>query len=144
VDEWTDRRIQEIHQKVCSPNPLWLITDPFALIILVTFIALTYGAYLGADGIEEAFSHAPRLESGISKVFHSTKIFGYCVMASFWFCNLAHGLEACIAVYYCQTSLKLGFVPTCQWGVLIFLVGFPIFSKVQELLIFQKENAKSK
>jgi hypothetical protein len=138
-------RMDVIHQKVCTPSPSWLLTNPLALIILVACTALSYGVYVGSEGIVDGLSvHAPRLEAGISVIFGSTHFFSYFVFGSFWFAIVAHVVEACIAMYYCHTSLHLHAGPTILWGVLIFLVGYPIFNELQDLLAVQtKNNIKS-
>ncbi|KAG7338813.1 hypothetical protein IV203_026271 [Nitzschia inconspicua] len=138
-----ERRFTVLHANVCGAKPHWLITKPVAFLICVTCSALGYGTYLGVDGMVEAFSQAPRLESGISALFGSTKIFGYCVIGSFVFSVVAHGIEASIAVYYCRTTLKLDMGSSLLWGFLIFLVGFPIFTELQDLLAVHSENLKS-
>mmetsp|Transcript_21095 Transcript_21095/g.33953 ORF Transcript_21095/g.33953 Transcript_21095/m.33953 type:complete len:228 (-) Transcript_21095:154-837(-) len=137
-------RLPAIHNQVCSPSPLWLITNPLAFLILLACSALAYGVYIGNDGMADALSlYAPRLEGGISHVFGSTQVFGYFVFAAFWFSVIAHGIEASISVYYCRTALKLAFGPTCLWGILIFIVGYPIFSELQELLATLNDSHKS-
>jgi hypothetical protein len=133
-------RMFSIQRKVRTPNPLWLVTNPLALIVLLACSAIAYGVYLGVDGIVDALAHAPRLEAGISNVFGTTQIFAYCVFASFWFAVIAHGFEAGIAVYYCLTTLQLDIGPTFLWGFLIFLVGYPIFNELQDLLAVQKSD----
>jgi hypothetical protein len=76
---------------------------------------------------------------GIGNVFGMTQIFAYCLFASFWFAVIPHGFEAAIAVYYCLTTLRPHDIgPTFLWGFLIFLVGYPIFNEMQDLLGIQK------
>ena len=144
ADELNDRITSDVRNHVCSPNPLWLITDPLALLILVFCGLLAYGTYIGVDDMTNAFVQAPRLERTISAIFGTPRTFSYLVCGAFWFSIVAHGFEASIAVYYSMTSLKLGVVPASLWGIMIFLVGYPIFSRLQELLSIQHGHAKSK
>jgi hypothetical protein len=132
-----------LHAQVCGAQPHWLITKPVAAMIWMTCSALAYGTYLGVDGMVGALSQAPRLESGVSAVFGSTKIFGYCVIGSFIFSVIAHGVEASLAVFYCRKSLKLDLRSSALWGFFIFLVGFPIFTELQDLLAVQSSDFKS-
>jgi hypothetical protein len=128
-----------IQCNVCTTNPLWLVTNPLALIVLlVVCSAITYEVYLGVNGIVDALAGAPILEAGIGNVFGMTQIFAYCVFASFWFAVIPHGFEAAIAVHYCLTTLRLDIGPTFLWGFLIFLDGYPIFNELQDLLAIQK------
>jgi hypothetical protein len=143
-DEDFYRRIPQLRKHVCGPDPLWLIKKPVAFLILVTCIALAYGTIvLGIEGMEELFAQAPRLESGISSIFGSTKIFGYFVMGSFWFSIVAHGIEGSMGFYYSQKTLQLDSTTSGLWGFLIFLVGYPIFNELQPLLAVHDERLKS-
>ncbi|KAL3915827.1 MAG: hypothetical protein SGILL_005461 [Bacillariaceae sp.] len=127
--------LPQLRNKVCGPDPLWLIKKPLAFLILVTCSALAYGTIvLGNEGMEELLAQAPRLENGISSVFGSTKTFGYFVMGSFWFSVVAHGIEASMGFHYSQKTLQLDTSTSAMWSVLTFLVGYPIFSELQELL----------
>ncbi len=137
------RSIPQLHSQVCAPHTTWLITKPIAFLIWVTCSVLAYGSYLGNDGIVVALSSAPRLESGISAVFGNTTTFAYLVFGSFCFAVIAHAVEASIAIYYCWTVLNLGIPSTALWGLLIFLVGFPIFRELEELLVVHNNAKKS-
>ncbi|KAL3921217.1 MAG: hypothetical protein SGARI_006735 [Bacillariaceae sp.] len=143
--DFLQTRIPQLRQQVCSPDPLWLIKKPVALLILVTIAALAYVTlFLGTDAMEDLLAHqAPRLDQGISSIFGSTKIFGYFVVGSFWFSVVAHGIEACMGVYYSQKTLQLDTTASLSWGVLIFLVGYPVFNELQELLAVHSESLKS-
>jgi hypothetical protein len=138
-----EQLIPVLHAQVCGAKPHWLITKPVAVLIWGTCSALAYGSYLGVDGMTDALSRAPRLESGVSAVFGSTKVFGHCVIGSFIFSVVAHGIEASMAVFYCRKSLKLDLGSSALWGFLIFLVGFPIFTELQDLLVVQSGGFKS-
>jgi len=136
--------IRQIRTNVCSPNLFWLVTDPLALVILVVCSLLAYGTYIGVESMTDAFLGAPKVERTISAVFGSPQTFSYLVCGSFWFSVAAHGLEASIAVYYSITSLKIGVLPTTLWGIMIFLVGYPVFSRLQQLVSIEHGHAKSK
>ena len=139
-----NKRMSDLHDELCSPNPSWLITNPLALLILVFCSILAYGTYLDVDGITDAFIQAPQLEKTINALFGTTRNFGYFVSGSFWFAIVAHTFEAIIAVYYSLTSLKVGVVPASLWGIMIFLVGYPIFKELKELLSIAHNHTKSK
>ncbi|KAL3945104.1 MAG: hypothetical protein SGBAC_000833 [Bacillariaceae sp.] len=146
ITEIMDTRMSQIRDAVLSPNPLWLLTDPLASIILVTIAALGYGTFvLGTDGIIDELVNVPRLEGGISALFGSTGTFANLVVGAFWFSVVAHGIEASIALRHSLKSLELGSVPTVMWSSMIFLVGFPIFSRFQNIVTVQGEyGTKSK
>jgi hypothetical protein len=135
ADHWPNR-ITRIHNVVCSPSPLWLLTDPAAVVILIACTGLAYGTlYLGIDGMVEAIARAGgtfQLEAGINAIFGTTATFGYCVVGSFVFAVVAHGIEAAITVYHCVNTLKLEAGPTILWGLLVFSVGYPIFARFKE------------
>lgn len=144
LDELTDRFMTDVRNHVCTPNPLWMVTDPIAVVILVTCGLLGYGAYLGVDGMVDSFGQSQWLETIIVAIFGTTRKCSYLVCGSFWFAIVAHLFEAILAVYYASISLQLGVVPSSLWGVMVFLVGYPIFSRIQELKSKQRSYAKSK
>lgn len=141
-----DSRMPQIRDAVLTPNPLWLLTDPLALIILITCGALGYGTLvLGTDGIVDGLAKAPRLEGGVSAIFGSAGTFANLVVGSFWFSIVAHGIEASMALRHSMKSLQLGTVPTIMWSSMVFLVGYPIFSRFQKIVTVQGEyGTKSK
>ncbi|CAJ1940020.1 unnamed protein product [Cylindrotheca closterium] len=139
-------RMPQIRDAVLTPNPLWLLTDPLALVILLTCASLGYGTLLlGTDGIIDGLANVPRLEGGISAIFGSTGTFANLVVGSFWFSIVAHGIEASIALRHSLKSLQLGSVPTVMWSSMVFLVGYPMFSRFQKIVTVQEEyGTKSK
>lgn len=141
-----DSRLPQIRDAVLAPNPLWLLKDPLALGILVTCSALGYGTFvLGTDGIVDGLARAPRLEGGVSALYGSSGTFANSVVGSFWFAVVAHGIEASIAVRHSLKRLRLGFKPTAMWSGMIFLVGYPVFSRFQKLVAVQEQcGSKSK
>ena len=135
------KRLRQIHNKVCGPKVHWLVTDVLALVILVTCTAIAFGTLiLGMDGMIDAISKAPRLEEGISTIFTSKTIFAYAVVASFWFAIIAHGIEAVISYKLCTDVLALDLGPTFVWVLLVFTVGYPIFSRLQLFAETQQRN----
>lgn len=141
------RRIVQIRNEVFTPDPRWLVTDPSALAILVTCGALAYGSlFLGTDGMAEAIAAAPWLEGGIASVFGSAETFGRCVGGALAFAVVVHVIEASIVVHRCRTSLHLDAGPTMLWGLLVFAVGYPIYSRFRELTEppVASHNTKSK
>ena len=141
-----ERRMPQIRDEVLMPNPLWLVTDPLALVILLTCGALGFGTLaLGTDGIIDGLAKAPRLEGGVSAIFGSTGTFANLVVGAFWFSIVAHGIEASMALRHSFKSLQLGTVPTIMWSSMVFLVGYPIFSRFQKIVTVQGEyGSKSK
>ena len=137
-------RMLEIRAKSCAPNPIWLVTDPLAFLILVVCSLLAYGTYIGVDNMVDAILRAPRIESVLVGVFGSSRNFANLVVGSFWFSVVAHAFEATITVYYANTVLKLGLLPTSIWAVLVFSVGYPIFNRFQKLAAIEKAHEKSK
>lgn len=145
VDDFK-RRIPSLHNKLCAPRFHWLVTNPLAFLILIVCSGLGYGTLvLGIDGMVEALARAPtNLEEGVATIFGSTRIFAQLVFASWYFSVLAHGIEAALAVRHCHNILQLEAGPTSAWAILIFCVGYPIFSQLQELVRVQQERFKSK
>jgi len=144
IDELNGRMMSDVRSRACTPNPLWLVTDPLALLILIFCGLLAYGTYIGVEDMTDAFVQAPRLERTISAIFGTPRTFSYLICASFWFSIVAHGFEAVVALHYATRSLKLGIGPASLWGIMIFLVGYPIFSRLQELVSIEHKHAKSK
>jgi len=136
--------IEELYQRVSAPQWSWLVTDPLALIIWITCGLLGYGTLvLGRDGMVESISHAPRLEAGIETVFLHTSYFAVAVTVAFWFSVVAHGIEAFLAIHQCRTSLGLHWRATISWAILISSVGYPIFSRLTELVDRMSTRRKS-
>jgi hypothetical protein len=134
AEDWSSKNwIQQIHNTVCCPNPIWLFTDPVALVALTMCTGVAYGTcYLGMDGIVNTVALIPNLEGWINTIFGTSTIFGYWVVGGFIFAVVAHTIEASIAVYQSHTILKLDLSITLLWGFLVLLVGFPIFSRLKE------------
>ena len=139
------KRIPTIHRDVCSAKVHWLVTNPFALMIFVTCLSLGYGTlFLGIDGMVDAFAEAPRLESGISTIFGSTKTFATCAVGAWWFSVIAHGIESVMVTRQCLQVLHLDAGTTITWTILVFFVGFPIFSQLEGIVKAQEESSKAK
>jgi hypothetical protein len=140
-------RIKQLHNQVLSPKLRWLFTDPLAFLILTVFVLLGYATLIiGMEGILEFLTKAPRLENEVTSIFQSPRIFGYCVFVGFWITIVAHAVEAGMTVRFCaQTFPRLGVAPTAMWAFLVFCVGFPILSRLQELVLVQNiYSSKSK
>ena len=150
AEEWNNNgssgsseRFTKIHQKVCSPNITWLITDPAAAVLLVVCGAIAYGVWIGTDEIAVLLQQAPRLEQGVEIIFGSVTNFGHAVYAAFWFAFLAHLFEAGVAMLYCRT-LSLQTSSMVLWMFMVFLVGFPILKELQALVKAQEPPAESR
>jgi hypothetical protein len=146
ASELMDIRIHEIRDQVLAPKVHWLVTDPLAFFILATCTALGYGTIVvGMGGIIEGLAKAPKLENGIAVIFGSTSMFSFAVVGAFWFAIVAHVIEAGMALRHCVKSLQLGMLPSALWAILVFLVGYPIFSRFRALVVVQEQYySKSK
>lgn len=146
ASELCDSRMPGIRDQVLAPKVHWLITDPLAFLILATCTALAYGTLIvGMNGIVEGLGEAPKLENGIAVIFGSTSTFSVAVTCSFWFSIVAHAIEAGMTLRHCVKTFHLGVVPSTLWTVLVFLVGYPIFSRFQAMVaVHQQYTSKSK
>jgi len=144
IDELHGRILADVQNRVCTPSIFWLVTDPLSLLILVLCSLLAFGTYIGVDDMTDAFLQAPRLESMINAVFGTSRTFSYFICGAFWFSVVAHAFEAAVAFHQAVVILRLGFAKAIKWGVMIFLVGYPIFRRFQELVSIQRNHAKSK
>mmetsp|Transcript_6108 Transcript_6108/g.14831 ORF Transcript_6108/g.14831 Transcript_6108/m.14831 type:complete len:222 (+) Transcript_6108:60-725(+) len=141
----SDKIINEIIPDVCAPNILWLVTDPLALLILVVCGLLGFGTYIGVENMTEGLMGAPQLDKTIGTIFGSSRNLAHLVVGSFWFAIVAHVFEACLVVYYATKWLPT--IPNVSkgiWAFMVFLVGYPVFSRFQGLVAIQQEHAKSK
>ena len=136
-----DDRMYQFRTEACEPYLSWLVTKPWALLVVVLVSGLTFGMHID---IVDALEKAPRLEATIVKIFGSTFVFKTLVAASFWFTVVAHGLEAFLALHYCLTTFELGGGPTAKWCFMTLLVGYPISSKLFALEAIERERKKSK
>ena len=129
-----------VRNDVLSPKLTWLVTDPVTLFVAVVVAALFYGTWIGADRTADALLMAPRLESTLGAIFGSPQAYAHFVVGLGWFTIVAHAFEACSSVYYCQSTLLLGAGPTILWGILVFWVGYPVFSRLQQLVSIGLED----
>ena len=131
--------IEDLHNRVCGAELAWITRNPFAWGILLVVSLLAYGQIIlgGVEGIRETFvsGHGFRLiEKGIINTLFRGSVthFAYGVVAAYWFTVVAHALEAGITYYICgPNKLQLRFLPRLKWTLLVFLVGYPIFSRLQ-------------
>uniref|UniRef100_A0A7R9WQU3 Uncharacterized protein n=1 Tax=Craspedostauros australis TaxID=1486917 RepID=A0A7R9WQU3_9STRA len=132
------RRLATIRNQVCAPKIHWLVTKPFALLVLLICAGLGYGTMvLGTNGMLEAIAQAPRLQRGIAQVFGSASMFVKYVQASWYVCIVAHLVEAVLAAIGCSTTLGLNAEVTFSWFILVWMVGFPIFQEFDTLMKMQ-------
>lgn len=139
-----DKIQNEILPHVCAPNPLWLLTDPLALLILIVCGLLGFGTHIGVEDMTEALQGAPKLDSTLSMIFGSSRSFAHAVVASFWFAIVAHVFEACLVLYYASKWLSLSTVSKGTWAFMVFLVGYPIFTRFHGMVVIAQGHAKSK
>eukprot|EP00531_Pseudo-nitzschia_arenysensis_P016385 CAMPEP_0116117184 /NCGR_PEP_ID=MMETSP0329-20121206/1433_1 /TAXON_ID=697910 /ORGANISM="Pseudo-nitzschia arenysensis, Strain B593" /LENGTH=156 /DNA_ID=CAMNT_0003610723 /DNA_START=1 /DNA_END=471 /DNA_ORIENTATION=- len=142
ANDLQDKIQNEILPNVCAPNPLWLLTDPLALLILIVCGLLGFGTHMGIEGMTEALQGAPKLDSTLSMIFGSSRNFAHAVVASFWFAIVAHAFEACLVLYYASKWLTLSAASKGIWACMVFLV--PIFSRFQGMVVIAQGHAKSK
>ena len=140
----SDRIASQVLPNVCAPNPLWLVTDPAALLVLIICGACFYGLYVGVDAVEDALVAAPNLEKTIGMVFGSSRNFGNAAVAGAWFAIVAHVLEASVVLYWCVKSLQLGAATSLHWAFLASLVGYPVLSRLKLLVEIEQGHDKSK
>ena len=93
-NELSERILSDVRNRVCAPNPIWLVTDPLALFILVICGFLAYGTYVGVEDMTNAFVQHPRIERTLTAIFGSPRTLSYSICGAFWFSVVAHGIEA--------------------------------------------------
>ena len=138
-------KMLQLQSRICAPKITWLFTKPLALLILVTCTLLsTLAMGLGVDGIMELLQTMPRLESKLTMVFGSAENVGL-VVVFFWIITVvAHLIECCIAYRYCETTLRFSNQVASFWGILVFIVGWPVFEELKELVEWKQLHGKKK
>jgi hypothetical protein len=138
-------RLVNIHNKVMSPDFLWLLTDPLAFGILLTCASLGLGTYVGAEGVETYLEeNVQGLSRYLTMVFGSTHAFAQVVIGAFWFALVAHVIEALYCAYHAAWTMKFKPAIACKWFIIVSLVGYPIQRRFAALLKVHYELANEK
>ena len=74
--------LSDVRTKTCTPNPLWLVNDPRAFVLMVLSGILAYfTCVVGVDGMTDAILSKPFLENAIGAIFDSETFPFYAVIA---------------------------------------------------------------
>lgn len=135
----------KLQSDICAPKFHWLFTKPLALFILILCIALSIGAMgMGVDGMTENLAKYPALENGVTAVFGSPKFFSWVILGAWCIAVLVHFIECAVAYRICERSLRFSNEISSAWGLLIFMVGYPVFQELLEIHHAKNLHAKSK
>jgi hypothetical protein len=133
-----------LQSEICAPKWHWLVTKPLALMILMVCTGLTILTNgFGVDGIAALLEKAPRLEQGVSTIFGSPRNFALAVVMAWCFAIFAHLVECLIAYRYCE-RLRFTNQHASMWAFLVFLVGWPIFEELKEIVAAKESLSKKK
>lgn len=134
-----------LQSQICAPEWDWLVKKPFARLILVVCTTLTILVNgLGFDGIVAYLEKAPRLEQGVATIFGSAQNFAFAILGAWLFALFAHFIEAMMAYRYCELTLRFLDRDAFMWGFQVFLVGWPVFKELRELVEVQEMHSKQK
>lgn len=132
-DEVRPRLIQE-HHKALVPKFSWLVTDPMMRTLIGACILLGVGTALGQEELAKMIDDTPWATTIVTAIFGTSARFSWLVVASWYFSLAAHTAEAYYTAYLCKTKLKMKTGTILKWFTLNVCVGFPIMSKVLELV----------
>jgi Protein of unknown function (DUF2470)/Domain of unknown function (DUF4499) len=138
-------RLVAIHHRVCAPELAWLVRKPVSVVILVMMAFLTYCTMgLGTSQLRSLIEADQGLVRIVTVLFGSPKIFGLLVRAAFCFGHTAHAAEAVYGLYLCRQTLKLKWLATLQWALLITLTGFPVLGELQSLVAVARRKKRTR
>jgi len=138
-------RLIEEHHKALSPRIGWLFADFFTIFILAICLLLGFATHVvGTKEVVESISNRPLVDSMISSVFGSARTFGRWVEGGWYFAIVAHVAEGIYAAYLCKTKLKTKVWTAFQWFLLTCSVGWPITSRVVELVEVDRKAREGK
>ena len=124
-------RLIAIHNDVCRPRWMWLVSSlPIFLLLMTSFIF--YCMFIGLDQVQALIREDESAFAFVALVFGTPEFFTSLVQKSFWFLIVAHLTEAAFAVSK-AVSLKLGYTAIVEWFILTSLVGFPVLGRILEL-----------
>ena len=134
----------KIQSSICAPKFHWLFTKPLALFILVLCIILFSPlAILGVDEMTRLIRTMPDVDAVVTTIFGSAHLFSIAVLAAWAFAVVAHAVEAVIAYRFCE-RMPFANHHSSAWAMLIFLVGWPIFCEIKELMDVKADFLKKK
>lgn len=134
-----------LQSRICAPKFHWLFTKPLAFLILVTCTLLSIAAMgLGVSGMTRLLDQMPRLEAGAATIFGSAHAFAVVVLGAWCFAVVCHFVECSIAYRHCERRLRFSNEHSSQWAMMVFLVGWPIFSELRELIEAKELHFKKK
>jgi hypothetical protein len=134
----------KIQSQICAPKIHWLFTKPLALLILITCTIISVAAMgIGVTGMTEMIGTMPRLENGVAMMFGSADTFAMTVLVAWCVAVGAHTVEAIIAYRYCE-RMPFANHHSSLWALLVFLVGWPIFSELKDLMEAKASHSKKK
>ena len=134
----------KIQSSICAPKFHWLFTKPLALLILVLCTVL-FGplGVLGIDEVTRLIGTMPQVDAVVTTIFGNAHTFSMAVLAAWCFTVVAHAAEAVIAYRFCEL-MPFANHHASAWGMLVFLVGWPIFREIKELMDVKAEFSKKK
>ncbi len=134
-----------LQSQICAPKLHWLFTKPLAFVILITCTLLTIATMgLGVARMTELLNKAPRLENQVAQIFGSAHNFAVVVLAAWCFAVVAHSIESAMAYRHCERTFQFSNQHSSYWALLVFLVGWPIFDELRELVEAKEMFAKKK
>jgi hypothetical protein len=136
-------RLVAVHHQVCDARMAWLVEKPIAMGIVMTMAFLTYCTLgLGRTALRAIVATDPTLNSIVSAIFGSPKVFSVLVNVSFCFGHAAHLAEGLYGLYHCRRTLKLRWGSALKWSVLISLAGYPVLMELQPLVDVARHHKK--
>jgi Domain of unknown function (DUF4499) len=134
----------KIQSQICAPKFHWLFTKPLALLILIACTLLSVAAMgYGVAGMTEMIDKMPQFESGVTRIFGSAHTFAVAVLIAWILAVMAHFVEAVMAYRFCEL-VPFANHHSSAWAMLIFLVGWPIFIELKDLMEAKAAHSKQK
>lgn len=133
-------RMEQIHNEVLAPDPLWLF-KPLALLILLVCSAATYAKFgIGGAVITEYIETHPIAYERVTMILGSVAVVNALISFVFWTSVVGHGIEACFVAYQCKYTLELSTKNTLAWFILVSMVGYPVMTRFNILLKAQLQG----
>lgn len=127
-------RLVEDHHKALTPKFRWLVTDPLMRMLFGACMLLGVGTSLGQEELASRVDGTPWANAIVASVFGTTARFAKLVIGAWYFTLVAHTMEAFYTAYMCKMVLKMKAGTIFKWFTLNVCIGFPIMSKIQELV----------
>ena len=136
-------RMVAIHKEVSAPQISWLVTDPFAFLVLVVCALLGFTVHgIGIGSLVEVIESSPTWNDFITTIFGSAATFGTSVRASWVLCVVAHNAEALFVLYHAKLTMKMGAKAQFLWYFVCACVGWPMTQKFLHLKKMQEKQKK--